>query len=83
MEGIERVVSREVQMLRGFAYPPLRRVWFDRETVLMALTDARALYSEVLNTSDTDRKLGMRDSATIQNQICRIVVTASRPVTLH
>jgi len=41
MEGIMRVVSRDVQILRELAYPPLRRVWFDRETVLMALTDMR------------------------------------------
>jgi hypothetical protein len=38
MEGIKRAVYRDVQMLWGFAYPPLRRVWLDRETVLMALT---------------------------------------------
>jgi hypothetical protein len=40
MEGIKRVISRDVQVLRGFAHPPLRRVWIDRETVLMALTDS-------------------------------------------
>jgi hypothetical protein len=48
MEGIERVVSRDVQILRGFAYPPLRRVWFDRETVLMALTDLRSVFSRTV-----------------------------------
>jgi hypothetical protein len=41
MEGIKHIVSRDVQILRGFAYPLLRRVWVARETVLMALTDSR------------------------------------------
>jgi hypothetical protein len=47
MEGIKRVVSRKVQMLLGFAYPPLRRAWFDSETVLMALTDSGFLFCTV------------------------------------
>ncbi|WP_251330585.1 hypothetical protein [Haloplanus sp. HW8-1] len=59
MEGTKRVVSRDIQILRGFAYPPLRRVWFDRETVLMALTDSRSVFS---TTSETYHQLKVQQS---------------------
>jgi len=48
MEGIECVLPRDVEMLRGFADPPLRRVWVECETVLMAVVDSRFIFSKPL-----------------------------------
>src|SRR6056297_3026567 len=76
MEGIKRVVSLDVQILRGFAYRPLRRVWFDRETVLMALTDSRAGCSTGMTSP---QKFDITTEPTGQIRVRYVFSTSPRP----
>jgi hypothetical protein len=81
MEGITRLAARAGQILRGFAYPPSGQVRFDGETVLMALTDSRTLFSTALwnypvavstGVTDLERKFSRNRSA--KSQISRYTI---------